>query len=175
MCTAQYVWAFISPENMRAVQMTRAVHDASSLVPTAVSSSHRTKNGALHVGGFDVRYQRAAEDLDLGYRWLRDGRSIRYEPQMLVQHNAWRSQIELEALFKIYAEDFGKFVGRHVAEGDRWLAREAASVLKRSVQELRSSDRSAQSVAEAKPMITHAPRGFAAEIFETMRTKRAER
>ena len=56
MCTAQYVWAFISPENMRAVQMTRAVHDASSLVPTAVSSSHRTKNGALHVGGFDVRF-----------------------------------------------------------------------------------------------------------------------
>ena len=129
----------------------------------------------IQIGGFDDRYARAAEDLDLGYRWLRSGRSIRYEPQMLVNHRGWRSQTELEKVYKIYAEDFGAFVGRHVAEGDWWLAREAVSVLKRSAKELMSSDRNEHSVAEARPMMTHAPRGFLSAVFETLRSKGADK
>ena len=44
----------------------------------------------MAIGGFDEAFARAAEDGDLCFRWLRSGRTLRYEPAMTVWHRDWR-------------------------------------------------------------------------------------
>jgi O-antigen biosynthesis protein len=56
----------------------------------------------LDLGGFDERFQDAAEDCDLCYRWLRAGRSLRYEPSMVVWHDDWRDDAQLDRLHYHY-------------------------------------------------------------------------
>ena len=105
---------------------------------------HRTT--ALDIGGFDERegFATAAEDLDFSYRWLRSGGQLRYEPQMTVTHNDWRSPEVLVRLHRHYARCAGRFYGKHLAHGDRHIARQMFADLKLGVKawrcRLRSGD-----------------------------------
>jgi GT2 family glycosyltransferase len=71
----------------------------------------------LAAGGLDERLT-VAEDNDLCYRWLRSGRPLRYEPELLVWHHAWRSQDEMRRLYRRYAYGQGLFYAKHLRAGD---------------------------------------------------------
>lgn len=90
----------------------------------------------MAIGGFDEAFARAAEDGDLCFRWLRSGRTLRYEPAMAVWHRDWRSRDEIAALHVRYAFDQGRMYGKHLWRRE-WAiapfvardAREAARVV----------------------------------------------
>jgi GT2 family glycosyltransferase len=87
-----------------------------SLLFTANMVVHRSE--LLAIGGFDEAFAKAAEDGDLCFRWLRSGRTLRYEPAMTVWHRDWRSRDELRALNLRYAFDQGRMYGKHVWRRD---------------------------------------------------------
>jgi GT2 family glycosyltransferase len=82
----------------------------------------------LSIGGFDERFQTAAEDNDLCYRWLRGKRPLRYEPRLVVWHRDWRTPAELQQLYVRYGREQGRFYAKHLRRGDwrilRFLAAE---------------------------------------------------
>ena len=73
------------------------------------------------VGGFDERpsLRVAAEDNDLCYRWLAAGRSLRYEPAMVVWHHDWRTPAQLVRTHIGYARAQGAFYAKHLHARDR--------------------------------------------------------
>ena len=73
------------------------------------------------VGGFDERpsFQVAAEDNDLCYRWLADGRVLRYEPELVVWHHDWRTPEQLVRTHIGYARAQGAFYAKHLHAHDR--------------------------------------------------------
>jgi GT2 family glycosyltransferase len=75
----------------------------------------------LAFGGFDPRFE-AAEDNDFCYRWLRAGRSLRYEPDLVVWHHAWRSPEELVLNYRAYGHGQGVFYAKHLRRGDLRVA-----------------------------------------------------
>lgn len=77
----------------------------------------------LGIGGFDTRIRPTAEDNDLSYRWLRAGRTIRYEPAFCVWHHDWRSRAELERLYVDYGVGQGMVYAKHLRHGDLRIAR----------------------------------------------------
>jgi GT2 family glycosyltransferase len=77
----------------------------------------------LDFGGFDGRIRPSAEDNDLAYRWLRAGRSIRYEPDFVVWHHDWRTRPQLERLYVGYGVGQGMVYGKHLRRGDLAIAR----------------------------------------------------
>jgi GT2 family glycosyltransferase len=81
----------------------------------------------LAFGGFDERLK-VAEDNDFCYRWLRAGRPLRYEPDLLVWHHAWRTPGEMGELDQDYGHGQGLFYAKHLRKGDfrvaRFLARD---------------------------------------------------
>lgn len=83
-------------------------------------------------GGFDERpgLRLAAEDCDLCYRWLRDGRPLRFEPSLVVWHHDWRTTDELVRTHAVYARGTGAFYAKHLWARDRY----AASLLRSSLQ-----------------------------------------
>jgi GT2 family glycosyltransferase len=83
-----------------------------SLLFPANMAFHRAE--LMAIGGFDEAFTRAAEDGDLCFRWLRSGRSLRYEPAMTVWHRDWRSRDEIAALHLRYAFDQGRMYGKHL-------------------------------------------------------------
>lgn len=90
------------------------------------------RDAVLELGGFDERFgpAEAAEDNEFCYRWLRAGRALRYEPELVVEHHDWRSPEELERLYVRYARGEGFFYAKHLRSGDlrmlRFLARDLA-------------------------------------------------
>jgi GT2 family glycosyltransferase len=70
------------------------------------------------LGGFDERIPHA-EDNDLCYRWLCSGRSLKYEPELVVWHRDWRTHAELEDLYIRYWSGQGAFYAKHLRQGDR--------------------------------------------------------
>jgi len=82
----------------------------------------------LFFGGFDERpgMRVSSEDNDLCYRWLRAGRSLRYEPDMVVWHNDWRSPEELVQRYVEYARGNGVLYAKYLLRGDRSMLRYAA-------------------------------------------------
>jgi GT2 family glycosyltransferase len=74
----------------------------------------------LAFGGFDERpgLRLAAEDNDLCYRWLIGGRSLRYEPSLVVWHHDWRSPEQLRATHVTYARGQGAFYAKHLVARD---------------------------------------------------------
>ena len=76
------------------------------------------RDAVLAIGGFDERLLEAAMDSDLGYRWLRAGRGLRYEPALVVHHHDWRTTEQLERLYGRYARGSGAFYGKHLRQGD---------------------------------------------------------
>lgn len=77
---------------------------------------HRT--ALLEFGGFDGRIRPTAEDNDLSYRWLRAGKRIRYEPDLVVWHHDWRTQEQLDRLYVNYGIGQGMLCGKHLRRGD---------------------------------------------------------
>lgn len=81
------------------------------------------RSAVLEFGGFDGRISPSAEDNDLSYRWLRAGRSIRYEPDFVVWHHDWRTREQLERLYVGYGIGQGMVYGKHLRRGDVAIAR----------------------------------------------------
>jgi GT2 family glycosyltransferase len=77
----------------------------------------------LEFGGFDGRIRPSAEDNDLSYRWLRAGRTIRYQPDFVVWHHDWRTREQLERLYVSYGVGQGMVYGKHLRKGDLAIAR----------------------------------------------------
>lgn len=74
----------------------------------------------IDIGGFDERPTLiVAEDNDLCYRWLRDGRPFRFEPDLVVWHHDWRTPAELVRTHVAYARGQGAFYAKHLHDGDR--------------------------------------------------------
>ena len=69
-------------------------------------------------GGFDERLP-TAEDNDLCYRWLAEGRPLRYEPELVVWHHDWRTPEQLVRTHVAYARAQGAFYAKHLHAGDR--------------------------------------------------------
>lgn len=86
-----------------------------------------SRSGFLEHGGFDERVK-LAEDNDFCYRWLRAGRRLRYDPELLIWHHAWRTPAQLRHHFRGYARGQGIFYAKHLRAGDltvtRFLARD---------------------------------------------------
>jgi GT2 family glycosyltransferase len=92
----------------------RIVWDA--LYPANMAAS---RSAVVATGGFDERPGLlVAEDIDFCYRWLRTGRRLRYEPDLVVWHHDWRSPEDLVRTHQRYALSRGSFYGRHLRAGD---------------------------------------------------------
>ncbi len=90
----------------------------------------------LEAGGFDERFRpsEAAEDNDFGYRWLKAGKTLRYEPELVVWHHDWRTPAQLDELYRAYARGQGFFYAKHLRDGDlrmlRYIARDVYYALR---------------------------------------------
>ena len=65
----------------------------------------------------------AAEDNDLGFRLLEAGYCIRYVPEAILYHHAWRSQSQVLQLRWAYARGQGAFYAKHLRMGDLYMLR----------------------------------------------------
>ena len=63
----------------------------------------------------------AAEDNDLGFRLLEQGFSIRYVPEAVVYHRAWRSEREILVLKWRYGVGRGAYYAKHMRWGDPYM------------------------------------------------------
>jgi GT2 family glycosyltransferase len=84
----------------------------------ALSQSH-----LLEFGGFDERFKVAAEDIDLAYRWLKEGRPLRYRPEMVIWHHDWRAPKALKQTYLAYHRGRGQFYGKHLRRADPRMLR----------------------------------------------------
>jgi GT2 family glycosyltransferase len=91
----------------------------------------------LSFGGFDRRFNRL-QDNDFCYRWLRAGRRLHYDPQLLVWHPAWRTPAELEHHFRTYARGKGAFYAKHLRQRDLGMLRFLARDVRRTARGLAS-------------------------------------
>ena len=76
------------------------------------------RDEVLAVGGFDERIVPSAEDCDFCYRWLREGRRLRHDPDLVVWHHAWRTPAELERHYVNYYRGLGVFYAKQLAARD---------------------------------------------------------
>lgn len=78
-----------------------------------------SRRAVQEIGGFDERRSLlVAEDNDLCYRWLADGRTFRYEPDLAVWHHDWRTPEQLVRTHIAYARAQGGFYAKHLYAGD---------------------------------------------------------
>jgi GT2 family glycosyltransferase len=71
------------------------------------------------IGGFDEHPCLAsAEDSDYGYRALRLGITIAYDPDVVLYHYHWRDEGERASRYADYARSQGGFYGTHLRRGD---------------------------------------------------------
>ena len=117
------------------------------------------RSALLAVGGFDERFGAVAEDVDLCYRWLRAGRSLRYEPSIVVWHHDWRTDAQLEKLYRGYWRGTGVFFAKHLHRPDRVVLRLFALSLFRI---LRGTVRR---VVKGRARARSSPRGLGREFF----------
>jgi glycosyltransferase involved in cell wall biosynthesis len=91
-------------------------------------------NMAIHrevfvaMGGFDARLGPgsqcpAAEDNDLGFRLLEAGHPVRYVPDAMLQHRAWRPLAEYIPLKHAYGRGKGGFYMKHASLRDLHMVR----------------------------------------------------
>lgn len=85
------------------------------------------------VGFFDEHPCLAsAEDSDYGYRALRLGIPIAYDPEIIVHHYHWRDASQRAARYADYARSQGGFYGTHLRSGDPLILLQAVRALVRS-------------------------------------------
>jgi O-antigen biosynthesis protein len=82
-----------------------------------------TAGAATELGGFDERFTTAAEDNDFCYRWLRSGRRVLYEPDLVVWHEDWRTPQQLKRLYAGYWRAQGEFYAKHLRRADTRVLR----------------------------------------------------
>lgn len=82
-----------------------------------------SRSEMLAVGGFDERMCVAASDNEFCYRWLRDQRPMRFEPDLVVWHHDWRTRRELEHLYIRYAVGQGMFYAKYLRRRDLRIVR----------------------------------------------------
>ncbi len=111
------------------------------LYPLCMGCSRRA---LLEFGGFDERIVPAAEDNDLGYRWLKARRTIRYTPELTVWHHGRRSRSELRAAYKGYAFSDGMVYAKHLRAGDLTMLVRIARHLKWALRGLAGAVRHPQ-------------------------------
>lgn len=68
----------------------------------------------------------SAEDSDWGYRALRFGIPIIYDPAILVHHFSWRDSSQRQNRYRQYARSQGGFYGKHMRGGDPLIFLQAA-------------------------------------------------
>jgi GT2 family glycosyltransferase len=75
------------------------------------------------VGGFDEHpcLAAAAEDNDFGYRALRLGIPIVYDPDVVLHHYHWRNEQARADRYVDYARSQGAFYGTHLRRGDLFM------------------------------------------------------
>jgi GT2 family glycosyltransferase len=84
------------------------------------------------VGPFDEHPTiHSAEDNDWGYRALRLGIPIVYDPDILVHHFNWRNPEQRTGRFRHYASCQGAFYGKYLLEADRIILAQTARDLVR--------------------------------------------
>jgi GT2 family glycosyltransferase len=81
------------------------------------------RSAVIAFGGFDPRIGPSAEDNDLSYRWLRAGRTIRYEPEFVVWHQDWRTKDQLARLYVDYGIGQGMVYAKHLRMRDIRIVR----------------------------------------------------
>jgi GT2 family glycosyltransferase len=91
----------------------------------------------LGLGGFDERVK-LAEDNDFCYRWLRAGERLRYDPDFLIWHHAWRTPEDLQRHFAGYARGQGIFYAKHLRRHDLGIVRFLARDLRRAMRGIAS-------------------------------------
>jgi GT2 family glycosyltransferase len=74
----------------------------------------------------------AAEDSDYGYRALRLGIPIVYEPDVVLYHYHWRDAGQRAARYADYARSQGGFYGTHLRQGDKLILMQTIRALGRS-------------------------------------------
>jgi GT2 family glycosyltransferase len=86
------------------------------------------------VGAFDEHRSllTAGEDNDWAYRALRTGIPVVYDPTIVVGHLARFTSSDLPALYRRYARGQGAFYGKHLRQGDGFIARRALRDLLRA-------------------------------------------
>lgn len=89
------------------------------LYPNNMAASARE---LLAVGGFDPRFEAAAEDNDLCFRWLASGRIVRYDPALVVWHRDWRQPRDLRRMYLGYWRAHGQLHAKYLRVGDTRLA-----------------------------------------------------
>jgi GT2 family glycosyltransferase len=88
-----------------------------------------SRQALLDIGGFDERMRPVGEDDDLGFRWLRSGRPLRYAPEFKVCHTAWRTEAEVRRMYRLYAQGDGTVYAKYLLEGELIVLRYIASDL----------------------------------------------
>jgi GT2 family glycosyltransferase len=117
----------LAPERATYVPSTKSdpqPHDYTGIVTSGVlfpADMVASRRELQAIGGFDERpsFRVAAEDNDLCYRWLADGRMLRYEPELVVWHHDWRSPAQLVRTHIGYARAQGAFYAKHLRARDR--------------------------------------------------------
>ena len=98
-----------------------------TLVDSALFSNNMVINRSLVPSGkpFDERFSAefGGEDNDLCYRWLKAGRRLSFEPELVVWHHEWRTPSELERQYLRYLRGEGFFYAKHLRRGDLRMLR----------------------------------------------------
>lgn len=98
------------------------------------------------IGPFDSRIGPgtrfpSSEDNDYGYRLLRAGYTIVFEPEAVVLHRAWRTEANYVAVRFAYGRGQGGYYGKHLAAGDWYMLWKLAHALKRRGRHMCESGR----------------------------------
>jgi GT2 family glycosyltransferase len=135
------------------------------------------RSEVLAMGGFDERpsLSVAAEDNDLCYRWLKSGRILRYEPDLVVWHHDWRSPPQLERLYVAYARGQGAFYAKHLRDGDLLMVRFILADLARGARSVAGGFRHRRPrwTDERRGLLRGLPAGILAGWREAGRLKRS--
>jgi GT2 family glycosyltransferase len=84
------------------------------------------------IGPFDEHPSlQSAEDSDYGYRALRLGIPILYDPEIIVLHYHWRDASQRDARYTEYSRSQGGFYGKYLISGDSLILKQAARDLTR--------------------------------------------
>lgn len=85
---------------------------------SAVHKSLLAKIGLFDEGLGPGAQFRSGADVDMGYRILRAGHSILYEPELIVHHRSWRDEVEDLSVCFDYGVGLGAFFAKYWSRGD---------------------------------------------------------
>jgi len=98
------------------------------------------------IGPFDLRIGPgtrfpSSEDNDYGYRLLKEGYKIVFEPTAVVFHRAWRTEENYVSVRFAYGRGQGGYYGKHLGDGDVYMLWKFAHALKRRGRRMLEGDR----------------------------------